>query len=405
MAMTNIPVISPDEIPMMVSGGDNWRERYDALRERYPFFRVGDDPTIWFTRYDACREIMANAELFWKGPLNHAGGASDLWDGGPVWDQESAEREARRHIAVRQALMPKYGPLEVARWEGRIREVCTGLIERFQHKGEADFVVDFARYFFPYIGCEMVGLPEEDWDQMVEWQHEVFKVPAEPLDPAAGVDQYRYSDAMAGIIGYLDKMTEQRRGKPDDTFIGHVLKAEAEGVLTEKEGRWAIRILTLGSGHTVTSHLGYVFKELAERPDLQARVQSHPEQINAMCEEILRLNALFGHTRTATEDMEFHGCKLSKGDTVFVCYTMPNRDPRVAGFDHEDLERKVNRHLSLNQGWRQCMGLHFARKARLIAVEEWHRRIPEYRIKPGARLAEQVYAGVGYHELPFVWKA
>src|SRR5687767_11205598 len=120
--MTNIPVISPDEIPMMVSGGDNWRERYDALRERYPFFRVGADPTIWFTRYDACREIMANAEMFWKGPLHHPGDTSPNLEEEPVWDRESAEREARRHIAVRQALMPRYAPMEVVRWEGRIRE-------------------------------------------------------------------------------------------------------------------------------------------------------------------------------------------------------------------------------------------------------------------------------------------
>src|SRR5688572_6476297 len=150
--MTDIPVLHPDEFPLMVAGGDNWRDRYDALRERYPFFRVGADPAIWFTRYDACRQIMTDAELFWKGPLHEPGDTGpNLEEDEPVWDRESAEQESRRHIAVRQALMPKYSPAEVLRWEPRIRQTCVKLIDRFQHKGEADFIVDFARYFFPYI--------------------------------------------------------------------------------------------------------------------------------------------------------------------------------------------------------------------------------------------------------------
>lgn len=403
---SHIPLVDPSQIPMIVTDGQDWRSGYDTLREKYSFFRVGSDLAIWFTRYDACREILTDSALFWKGPLLEAGQDHSVLgdEQEPVWDRASADERAQRHIAVRQVLVSRFSPIEVRRWEDRLRSTCRSLIGRFADKGEADFVVDFARYFFPYIGCAMVGVPEEDWDLMVEWQHEVFKIPAS--DPDGGdmaLDQYRVSEAMANIVGYLNDLTEKTRSSMNDSFIGYVLNAEAQGLLTDKESRWAIRILTLGSGHTVTSHLGYIFHTLAQRPELQARMITNPEHIDPVCEEILRINALFGHTRTVTEDVTFHGCDLKRGDTVFVCYTMPNRDPRVQGFDEEHFDRLRNPHLAFNQGWRQCLGMHFAKKARLIAVEEWHKRIPRYRIRPGSRLAEQVYAGVGYHELPLIW--
>jgi len=157
------------------------------------------------------------------------------------------------------------------------------------------------------------------------------------------------------------------------------------------------------SGHTVASSLGYVFRHLADHPEHQQLITSDPSVIPTLCEELLRLYALFGHTRTVTRDVEFHGVQLSRGDKVFVMYTMPNRDPRCPGFDQFDPRRERNPHLAFNFGPRRCIGQHWAKISRDIAVAEWHERIPEYRIKPGAELREQVYAGVGYWSLPLVW--
>jgi cytochrome P450 len=396
-----IPVIDRQQFPAVVRDGDGWRERYDALREAHPYFRVEGDPAVWFTRYDACREILVNGELFWEGGWGQAARQDRAggWELDPAWDETSAEEGVRRHIALRQALMPKFGPAEATAWEGRMRAVSNELIDRFEAKGEADFVSAFSKAYFPYIGAELLGAPREDWDMLVEWEHEVFKVPAHAASPLLNMN----NQAMENIIAYVSDLIEAKRRVPDDRFVSHVLRAQAEGVLTEKEVRWASTIFVLGSGHTVTAHLGYLFRHFADHPDLQTKIAREPESVNVMCEELLRVYSLFGHPRTVTADTEFHGCSLRKGDKVFVFYGIANRDPRAAGFDHVELDRKVNRHLAFNQGWRQCLGMHFARRARNIAVQEWHRRIPSYRLKPGARLVEQVYAGVGYHDLPLVW--
>jgi len=77
----------------------------------------------------------------------------------------------------------------------------------------------------------------------------------------------------------------------------------------------------------------------------------------------LREFAIGAHTRTVTKDTVLNGCSLKKGDVIFMSYPIINRDPRVTGFDEVKLDRKPNRHLAFNQGWRQRIGLHFARRA------------------------------------------
>ena len=54
-----------------------------------------------------------------------------------------------------------------------------------------------------------------------------------------------------------------------------------------------------------------------------------------------------------------------------------------ADAERVDFERERNIHLAFGGGPHRCLGSHLARMELQVALEEWHRRIPEYRIKPG----------------------
>ena len=51
--------------------------------------------------------------------------------------------------------------------------------------------------------------------------------------------------------------------------------------------------------------------------------------------------------------------------------------------DVVDLERPGNRHLAFGGGVHRCLGSHLARLEMRVALEELHRRLPDYAIKAG----------------------
>lgn len=394
-----IPVFDKALLPLVVEDGDDWRGRLDAIREQCPFFRFTDDPQIWVSRYESARQVFSNGDLFAEGGAGFtvlAGAWSD-----PEGDRRAAARAGdARHREVRRALLPHYAPAYVRTWESRMREVMRELLDRLGDRRECDFVLDVAQYFFPYIGAQWLGAPREDWDQLVKWEHDIFLVP-----PDTTLDRMLHMDgeAMTALMGYLHQLLERARQRPrDDSFSSFVAGLEQDGVLSSDEAMGSLVIQALGSGHTVTATLSYLFHFLATHPDERKAIVADREKILPAAEEVLRVRSLFGHARQVTEEVELDGCPFQPGDQVFVMYTMPNRDPRYFGEDL-DLGRSPNQHLAFNFGTHQCLGMHWARQSWQVVIEEWHARYPEYQLKPGAALLEQVYAGVGYHSLPLVW--
>ena len=66
-------------------------------------------------------------------------------------------------------------------------------------------------------------------------------------------------------------------------------------------------------------------------------------------------------------------------------------------------DREVNRHLAFGGGVHRCLGSHLARRELRVALREWHRRIPEYELKPGIEL--QYATGLrSVENLELVWK-
>ena len=62
-------------------------------------------------------------------------------------------------------------------------------------------------------------------------------------------------------------------------------------------------------------------------------------------------------------------------------------DAEFGDGDEVVLDRSVNRHLAFGGGVHRCLGSHLARQELRVALREWHRRIPDYALKPGHQLA------------------
>ncbi|MCY4036659.1 MAG: cytochrome P450 [bacterium] len=89
--------------------------------------------------------------------------------------------------------------------------------------------------------------------------------------------------------------------------------------------------------------------------------------------------------RIATQDTELSGCPIAKGTQVSPALISANTDESfLERADEVDFHREANKHLAFGGGVHRCLGSHLARMELRVVLEEWHRRVPHYRIADGA---------------------
>jgi cytochrome P450 len=111
---------------------------------------------------------------------------------------------------------------------------------------------------------------------------------------------------------------------------------------------------------------------LADNPGELAKVRADPSLIPSLVEESIRWTTpVKTFMRTATQDVEFAGRDLKKGDWLMLCYASGNRDEEV----FEDpfafrVDRKPNKQIAFGYGAHVCLGQHLARMEMRILWEE-----------------------------------
>jgi len=80
-----------------------------------------------------------------------------------------------------------------------------------------------------------------------------------------------------------------------------------------------------------------------------------------------------------------------------------NLDPNTYdGASEVDFERDRSINLAFGGGPHLCLGINLARLELRVALEEWHRRIPDYSIPAGTAIAHSPGIRQADH-LPLVW--
>jgi len=95
---------------------------------------------------------------------------------------------------------------------------------------------------------------------------------------------------------------------------------------------------------------------------------------------------------------------MREGDACLLSLPLASRDPDAFGDAAAvDLDRADVRHYAFGLGPHRCLGSHLARLEMRIAFEEWHARIPDYRLDGDVGS----YAGsvMGVTTLPLRWRS
>jgi cytochrome P450 len=88
--------------------------------------------------------------------------------------------------------------------------------------------------------------------------------------------------------------------------------------------------------------------------------------------------------RSTTRDVDLHGQVIPAGSEVLMMYGSANRDGRAfADPDRVDPDAERPRHLAFGDGIHFCLGAPLARLEARVALEEFLRRFPDYRVTEG----------------------
>jgi len=300
------------------------------------------------------------------------------------------------HTWTRRLILPWFSHQRVAQYESMTRELCGRLIDGFISSGRADAAADYAQQIPVRVIARILGVPEDMADDFTGWVRDILEFADDPE---------RNNRGQLGLMTYLFAEVEKRKAEPGRGLISELVHTVHEGEpLTVETVLGMVALILVAGVDTTWSAIGSSLWHLATHSKDAARLANEPELMPTAVEELLRAYSPVTMGRLVVADTDFAGCPMRKGDKLLLNFPAANRDSEA--FERADevlLDRVRNRHVAFGAGIHRCAGSNLARMELRVALEEWTRRIPSFRLAEGAEL---IWAGGqvrGPRSLPVVF--
>jgi cytochrome P450 len=371
----NLDLGSPDGDPEALA---HPQPLFKLLRDAGPFVDMGEERGMLIVGGDEdCRHVLQHPDVFSSG--------IDAVEIGQVRPLIPLQIDPPQHKNFRKLLDPIFAPKQVHLLEDQTRALVRDLVAQVVDAGGCNFHHAIAEPLPTTVFLQLLGLPVERAREFIELKDGIIRPPVNT--PAERVAYTR--EVGQKIYAVLQEAIDERMGERRDDFLSRFLDAEVDGHRLTNDDVLDIGYLFFLAGlDTVTASLDCMLAYLAQHPDQRRRIVEEPDVIQHAVEEMLRWETpVQGVVRVTTQDTELGGCPIPKGQVVTAMLGSANTDERTwPDVDTIDFDRPENRHLAFGGGAHRCLGSHLARMELRVALEEWHRAIPEYRIKDGVDL-------------------
>jgi cytochrome P450 len=369
----------------------------DALHTDYPplFYTNRALPGVHNGHWVVSRAEDIKRIYLDTATYSNAGAASFQTLVGETFRMLPTASDPPEHTKYRLLLNPWFSPKAITALEPDIRGAVSALIDGFVDKGECDVAYDFGRIYPVKVFLGLMGFPVARLEEFLAWEYAL-------LHSQGDVEAMKWG--LRGSIGFVREFIEEVRKTPNDKVGSRIVHARIDGKpLSEEEIVGALYFLWVGGLDTVAANSALMFRRLALEPDIQQALRDDPALVPAAVEEFLRFQPVVNSMRLVTRDHEMHGQLIKAGDHVICHNKAGNFDPAALENPRQlRFDRGANRHFTLAFGVHLCLGAHLARRELRIALHEFLRRVPPFRIKPGATI-EAVPGLIAMPRLPLVW--
>lgn len=334
---------------------------WQTLRAECPVFwqKRGKGQGFWaVTRHADVRRVLAEHRTF----SSQSGTAIAMLDSpDPAAGLMMQATDPPRHRQFREHLGKPFTPGAVNDHAEFIQTFVRNAVEPMRDGA----VVDVAASFAPLpmaVGAKMMGLPAADVDPLMRLAYASL-APDDPRYQTPGAAGPNAAYAHYEIVAYFASLVAERRKKPGDDLISHLIAVEVGGRrMTDHELLANCLSLLLGAVVTTSHVISATIIALTEVHGGEGHWPGSPST-QPMIEEALRWSSPVTHfMRTARKDTEICGQKIREGEAVAAWIGSANRDERKFARAYElDFGRVPNRHIAFGAGPHICLGRNLGR--------------------------------------------
>ena len=351
---------------------------YEAMRALGPVVFLEAQGVHAITRYAEARETLLRPDVFRSGRGVSLNETFNKGLAGNTLNADGDDHRQRRMVGSRP-LLP--GALDEVK--EKIQRAASRLVDQLCERRDFDAVHDLAQHLPLNIVKELVGLPDDKQDQMLDWAAASFDL--------MGPDSDRVKPAW-------DKIKEMREfiGNPDTEkrllpggWAARLFRAGAEGLLPPGRAAELMRDYIVPSLDTTIAATSYGIKLFAEHHEQWERLCAQPALASNAVEEIIRLaSPVRGFSRSLESDYVLGGTALKAGERVFIVFASANRDPlKFPDPNRFDITRAAHDHLGFGGGVHVCMGMHLARLEISSLLTALSQRVTQFKITGPLELA------------------
>lgn len=368
-----------------------WLRENDPVHWHEPTDRTPDGEGFWVvSRYADVKAIQLDATRF---SSDRAGGREK--GGTAIKDERTAgtmlnHSDDPQHARLRTLVNRGFTPRAIGALENELRRRAHQLLDRVDGGGDTpfDFVPAFARELPAQAICVVLGIPEEDRGELLDWLDEGVEAESGSIFSP---------DSMRRIRAYGAELIAAKRTNPDGGIMSTIVHARYDdgSQLTERELVDFFSLLFPAGAETTRNAISTGVMTFAAQPEDWTRLRNEPALIPTAVEEILRWATPSRYKRrTVAVDCEFGGKQLRAGQKLTFWEMSANRDEAVFADPFRfDMTRNPNPHLAFGWGVHFCLGANLARLELAVALQTMIERYDrlevagEYHWIPNARLS------------------
>lgn len=354
---------------------------YHALRKLEPIKKMPDG-SYFLTRYEDIQCVYKNPKLFSSDKQREF---QPKYGNSALYEHHTTSlvfNDPPLHTRVRKLIAGALHPKALENLEPGLIQCVDSLLAKMQGKTQVDLIEDYAMHIPIEIIGNLLGIPHEERAPLRGWSLAILGA----LEPKISPEVFKHGNqAVIEFLLYLEDLIARRRAEPGDPekdVLTRLMQGEEGESLTHQELLHNC-IFLLNAGHETTTNLiGNSLYALLEHPEQKQRLLEQPELINSAVEEFLRFESSnqLGN-RISTAETEIAGITLPAQTQITLCIGAANRDPeRFSEPDKLDIQRTQNRHLAFGSGIHQCVGLNLARMEGRIAIRQFLKCYPNYRL-------------------------